>query len=33
MLGALGVALGDVDALDAELLGKPAPLLARLSAR
>ena len=29
-LGALGVALGDVDALDADLLGEPAPVLAGL---
>ena len=28
--GALGVALGDVDAFDADLLGEPAPFLARL---
>ena len=30
LLGALGVALGDMDALDAGLLGEPAPLLAGL---
>ena len=30
LLGALGVALGDVDALDAGLLGQPRPFLARL---
>ena len=30
LLGALGVALGDMDALDAELAGEPAPAFARL---
>ena len=30
LLGALGVALGDVNALDAEALREPAPLFARL---